>query len=171
MRLNASQDQHENARQQQLVSILQLELDHVKRLMLSLEAEYTALAEPHSTTLEEIVHSKQETIHELEQIGQQREALLGSINASAIEDSSNIGNPFMANRQLSILWQELVSLAEQCQQKNRINGSIVELASRQSRHALDILHGISPKLSSRPELYDQSGNKTQSAITHSLTKA
>lgn len=171
MAVNAVQDRHEDARQQQLVSLLQREVDHVKRLMHSLELEYTALAEPHTTALEEVVRSKQETIHELELIGRQREALLVSNNAATDGQSGNMDDLITSNRQLSALWEELVTLAEQCQEKNRINGSIVELVSRQSRHALDILHGISPKLSSTPELYDQSGNKTQFAETHSLTKA
>lgn len=160
-----------NDRSHELIVLLQREVNHVQNLMHSLEEEYAALAEQHTATLEEVVRKKQVTIRELEHIGQQRESMLADMNTSIEELLSNTISTSTGNKQLAGLWNELVLLAEKCQEMNRINGSIVELVSRQSRHALDILHGISPSLSSRPELYDQSGYKTISAETHSLTKA
>jgi len=160
--------------QQQLVLLLQREINQVQHLMHELEQEYAALAEQHTASLEDIVRKKQETIRELERIGQQRDTLLASMNTTTEEQlklALHGSSTPSADKQLSVLWNELVLLAEKCQEMNRINGSIVELVSRQSRHALEILHGISPKLTARPELYDQSGYKTISAETHSLTKA
>jgi len=171
MATQAVKNQQDDIKQQELVLLLQREVNHLQNLMHSLEQEYAALAEKHTTTLEEVVRRKQETIRELEHIGQQRETLLVSMNTSTEEQLNNAANTSTGSKQLSALWNELVLLAEKCQEMNRINGSIVELVSRQSRHAIDILHGISPNLSSRPELYDQSGYKTISAETHSLTKA
>jgi flagellar biosynthesis/type III secretory pathway chaperone len=171
MAINAANNPQADFQQQELVKVLQRELNQVQNLMHSLEQEYAALAEQHTTTLEDVVRKKHEIIRELEQIGQQRENLLVSMNTSAEEQLNLAANSATGNQQLSTLWNELMLLAEKCQEMNRINGSIVELVSRQSRHALDILHGISPNVSSRPELYDQSGYKTVSAETHSLTKA
>jgi len=171
MAVQAVEKQQDDIKQQELVLLLQREVNYVQNLMHSLEQEYAALAEQHTTTLEEVVRKKQETIRELEHIGKQREALLAAMNTSTEEQLNNAANTSTSSKQLSALWNELVLLAEKCQEMNRINGSIVELVSRQSRHAIDILHGISPNLSSRPELYDQSGYKTISAETHSLTKA
>jgi len=171
MVMHAVESQQEHDKRQELVLLLQREVNHVQNLMHSLEQEYAALAEQHTTTLEEVVRKKQETIRELEQIGQQREALLIAMNTSIEEQITIAAMPSTGNKQLSALWNELVLLAEKCQEMNRINGSIVELVSRQSRHAIDILHGISPNPSSRPELYDQTGYKSISAETHSLTKA
>jgi len=171
MAIDAANNMPMEFRQQELVQLLRRELDHVQNLMHSLEQEYSALAEQHTTTLEDVVRKKQETIRELEQIGQQRETLLASMNSSTEEQLNLAGSTSTGNKELSALWNELMLLAEKCQEMNRINGSIVELVSRQSRHALDILHGISPNVSSKPELYDQSGYKTMSSETHSLTKA
>jgi len=158
-------------RQNELILLLKHEVSQVQNLMHSLEEEYAALAEQHTSTLEEVVRRKQDTIRELEQIGLQRETLLASMNSSTEEQLGLASRASDSSNQLSVLWNELVSLAEKCQEMNRVNGSIVELVSRQSRQALDILHGISPNVVSRPELYDQSGYKTVSAETHSLTKA
>lgn len=171
MAVQAVEKQQDDIKQQELVLLLQREVNYVQNLMHSLEQEYAALAEQHTTTLEEVVGKKQETIRELEHIGKQREALLAAMNTSTEEQLNNAANTSTSSKQLSALWNELVLLAEKCQEMNRINGSIVELVSRQSRHAIDILHGISPNISTRPELYDQSGYKTISAETHSLTKA
>jgi len=161
-------------KQQELVLLLQREINQVRQLMHELEEEYAALAEQHTATLEDIVRKKQQTIRDLERIGQQRENLLASMNTTTDEQLKRAmharGNT-SASDQTAVLWNELVLLAEKCQEMNRINGSIVELVSRQSRHALEILHGISPLQSARPELYDQTGYKTISAETHSLTKA
>jgi len=41
---------------------------------------------------------------------------------------------FNADQQLTGLLHTLVDIAERCRDKNRINGSIVEVVSRQSRH-------------------------------------
>ena len=166
----AGESRTDGTKRQELVSLLQRELNQVQNLMHSLEQEYAALAEQHTTTLEEVVRRKQATVADLEQLGVQREALLASMNSST-EDQLSLAASNSSDKQLSALWSELMLLAEKCQEMNRINGSIVELVSRQSRHALDILHGISPNVSSRPELYDQSGYKTISAETHSITKA
>ena len=166
----AGENRTDGTKRQELVSLLQRELNQVQNLMHSLEQEYAALAEQHTTTLEEVVRRKQATVADLEQLGVQREALLASMNSST-EDQLSLAASNSSDKQLSALWSELMLLAEKCQEMNRINGSIVELVSRQSRHALDILHGISPNVSSRPELYDQSGYKTISAETHSITKA
>ena len=161
-------------KQQELELVLQREINQLQQLMHELEDEYAALAEQHTATLEDVVRKKQETIRELERVGHQRESLLASMNTTTEEQlqlAVHQNATARTGKQLSVLWNELVLLAEKCQEMNRINGSIVELVSRQSRHALEILHGISPKLSARPELYDQSGYKTISAETHSLTKA
>ncbi len=171
MTMHAAVERDQYGKQQELVRLLQREVNQVQNLMHSLEQEYAALAEQHSNTLEEVVRKKQETIRELETIGQQRENLLASMNTTTEEQLKIANSQSNTNNQLSALWKELILLADKCQEMNRINGSIVELVSRQSRHALDILHGISPGAASRPELYDQSGYKTISAETHSLTKA
>ncbi len=171
MVLHAAENRPQPDKQQELVSLLQREVNQVQNLMHSLEQEYAALAERRADNLEDVVRRKQEAIAELESIGKQRENLLAAMNTTADEQIRYAVSRPAANEPLSSLWNELVLLAAKCQEMNRINGSIVELASRQSRHALDILQGISPNTASSPELYDRSGYKTVSAKSHTLTKA
>ncbi len=152
--------------QQEIKQILQAEINCAHHLLQSLEQEYEALAEHHSSALEEAVQDKLEKIKQFEIVSKRREELLASFD-SLNEGSTNLGvnkvmqnrnhyfyDHFKGNKQLTELWNELLNVAEQCRDKNRVNGSIVELASRQSKHALDILRGITPDTSG---LYDNTG--------------
>ena len=162
----------ENSKQQQIRQVFLREIECAQMLLQSLELEYGALAEHHTTALEEVVRVKQERIQQLELISRQREKLLTDFNGVNIiknnEQSQNY--QFDADEQLSGLWHDLVDIAEKCREKNRINGSIVELVSKQSRHALDILQGILPDSSSVSELYDNAGQTTKSANKRSLVQ-
>jgi len=166
-----------NNQQLEIKQILQTEVECVRLLLKSLELEYEALAGHHSATLEEIVRDKQERIQQLEVISRRREALLESfdsaadnVNTGAKADKSqqNKHYQFNGNKQLDELWSELVKLAEECREKNRLNGTIVEMVSRQSRHALDILRGIAPGTSADSELYDNAGHTKSFSNKRSL---
>jgi flagella synthesis protein FlgN len=159
----------ENNQQQEVKQILQAEVECVHLLLKSLEMEYEALAEHNSVALEEVVRDKQEKIQQLEVVSGQREKLLASFDGVNTDESQqNRRYQFNDDEQLAVLWNELVNVAEQCCEKNRVNGSIVELVSRQSRHALDILRGIAPDASAASELYDNAGQTKSFANKRSL---
>lgn len=162
----------DNSKQQQIKQVFQQEIECAQKLLQSLDLEYEALAEHHVATLEDVVHVKQERILQLELVSRQREKLLTAFDGVSITSDSenNQKYQFNADEQLTGLWNQLVDIAEKCRDKNRINGSIVEVISKQSRHALDILHGILPESSSTSELYDNAGQTTKSANKRSLVQ-
>lgn len=157
---------------QQIKQVFQSEIECAQMLLKSLDMEYEALAEQHAAALEEVVRDKQEKIQRLENISRQREALLAPFDEMIADgqEQHKHNYRFDGDAQLAMLWQELVDIAEQCREKNRINGSIVELVSRQSRHALDILQGILPETSSIAELYDNAGQTTRSSSKRTLVQ-
>lgn len=161
--------------QQEIKQILQSEVECVRLLLKSLELEYEVLAEHHSAALEDVVRDKQEIMQQLEVVSRRREKLLASFDgvntdtdAETGESQQNKHYQFNDDKQLTELWSELVNVAEECREKNRLNGSIVELVSRQSRHALDILRGIAPDTSTASELYDNAGQTKSFANKRSL---
>jgi flagella synthesis protein FlgN len=162
----------ENIQLQEIKQIFQKEIECAHLLLQSLDREYEALAKHHADTLSDAVTDKQEKIQQLELISRQREKLLASFDAVNIEKNSNQNKhyQFNGNKQLQDLWNVLVDVAEKCRDKNRINGSIVEVVSKQSRHALDILQGILPDTSSISEVYDQAGQTTKSTNKRSLVQ-
>ncbi len=162
----------ETTQQLEIKQVFRKEIECARMLFKSLELEYEALAKHHADALEEVVRIKQERINQLELISRQREKLLASFKSSNTEENEQ-GNHhyhFGADKEMTALWDELVDIAEKCRDKNRVNGSIVELVSKQSRHALDILHGILPDTSSISELYDNTGQATKSANKRSLVQ-
>ena len=162
----------DNSKQQQIKQVFQREIECAQMLLQSLDLEYEALAKHHVATLEDVVHDKQERILQLELVSRQRENLLSSFDGVKVisNGEKNQKYQFNTDEQLTGLWNALVDIAEKCRDKNRINGSIVEVVSKQSRHALDILHGILPGSSTSSELYDNAGQTTKSANKRSLVQ-
>lgn len=162
----------DTSEQQQIKQVFQREIECAQKLSQSLDLEYSALAEHHTAALEDVVRDKQERVQQLESISRQREKLLASYSGVSLtrKDEHNQTYLFKTDAQLAGLWKELVGIAEKCREKNRINGSIVELVSKQTRHALDILHGILPDTSTVSELYDNSGQTTKSANKRSIVQ-
>lgn len=156
--------------QQHIQQVLQEEVGCANRLLQSLDLEYNVLAQRHVEKLEHVVRDKQEIIRQLEQVSIQREKILESF--AAVKDSSQQDNTdrFDGNQQLAGLWNNLVELAEKCREKNRINGRIIELVSKQSANAMDILHGILPGTSATSELYDNHGHTTKAINKRSLVQ-
>jgi len=165
LKLNQTQNQKQAVKQ-----VLQSEVDCAHLLLQCLDQEYEALAEHHTATLEDVVRNKQENIQKLEYATRQREKILAATDGVTVFDSKETNKHYQFNgdKQLIDLWNELIDVAEKCRLKNRVNGSIVEVVSRQSRHALDILHGIVPGASSHSEVYDQSGQTQGYANKRSL---
>jgi len=160
----------ENRQQQEIEQVFEREIECARMLLQSLDLEYAALAEPHADVLEGVVRVKQERIQQLELISRQREELLASFTGVTVHNDSRQRKQyqFNDNKQLTYLWSELVDIAEKCRDKNRVNGSIVELVSKQSRHVLDILHGIITDKSSISELYDNAGQTMKSVNKRSI---
>lgn len=150
-------NQQNEPQKKQLLIVLQDEIKITQNLFESLELEADALIASDMPALEKITAEKSALLHQLESIGQQRESLRAVINE----------NLLFENEPFASLWQALLSLAEKCQEKNLINGSIIKVGFKQSQQALDILRGTS----SKPELYDHSGQTTQSANSNSLAQA
>ena len=155
--------------QNELLQLLQKEVGCVYQLLESLDLEYEALSSNKSDTLENVVRLKQEKIQQLELISKQREKLHPVASGDPASDDSE-NDLLFGNQKISDLWNELVDVAEKCHEKNRINGSIVDIVSKQTRHALDILHGISPGNKSESQLYNNTGQTTTSVNKRSLVQ-
>ena len=154
-----------------LVQLLQQEVECTRNLMQSLQIENEALSQHQTSTLEEVIQDKQESIKQLELISHRRVSLLKSLSTQdAANDSYFDRGDYPVNKndtQLVSLWKELMLLAEQCQKQNRINGSIVELGYQQSTYALDILRGTPNK----SDVYDNTGQTTKDNPSNPITRA
>lgn len=158
--------------QQHFSQLLQREIELARALTIALDIEYKALSSPDTTGLVSIVAEKQDIIHALEAAGKQRETQLTALGVLEGSNTAHeIQRVFNSTRQLSDDWDELLQLAAQCQEKNRINGSIVELGVRHSINALEILRGNVTGDAATNNLYDHSGHTSNAAEKRSIAQA
>lgn len=157
--------------QLEIQQLIQQEIECANMLLQSLELEYKYLKERQVDALEKVVREKHERILQLEQTSRQREKLINHLNTVA-GNTVHPGQPYTINgdEQFRVLWNELVDIAEKCRDRNRVNGRVVELASKQARNTMDILHGLLPGSQSVSELYDHSGKATKSVDKRSLVQ-
>ena len=146
-----------NQEKEQLTIQLQGEIRFTQNLHQSLEMESNALIASDITALEKATADKSQYIHQLELLAQERETLVATIG----------GEQLLEVEPCLSLWQDLLTLAASCQEKNLINGSIIKMGIRQSQKALDILQGIPDK----PELYNHSGQTTRTGKSSTLAQA
>lgn len=146
-----------NNSNQALQQALQLEISCAEQMLIALEDESEALGTREPEKLEAATQIKHQKMQQMDQAGKERDRILST--------STNNQPPFTDNQPLNTLWTNLMELAEQCQQLNRVNGSIIERGYQQSRHALDILHGLdgtANTLTKKLDGYNQNGQTTYS---------
>ena len=149
--------QQHNHQLNELYLLLEGEISYTRKLLETLNRETEILVARDISALESFTAEKAELINQLKSIAEQRETLLAELD----------GEPLKTDDQAAALWQDLMSLAANCQEKNHINGSIIEIGHRQSQQALDILQGTARK----PELYDHAGHTTRSGKSSTLARA
>lgn len=168
----------------QLTQHLHREIDATEEMLQALQVEADALSQHRADRLDQAVQIKQEKALLLAQAGQKREQLMKQLHGDEKEKQTQTDvqattaekDPFKQDRVLHVLWHRLLTLAEQCQQQNRINGALVEHCYQQSRYALDILQGLAtetgqhtPPDSRQSEGYNHFGQTTY--LKHSRTIA
>ncbi|NNE63326.1 MAG: flagellar protein FlgN [Gammaproteobacteria bacterium] len=141
----------------ELYGLVEGEIDYSRKLLETLNRETEILVARDTFALESITALKVELITRLKSAAEQRETLLTELH----------GEPLKTDDRAAVLWQDLMSLAAKCREKNHINGSIIEIGYRQSQQALDILQGTARK----PELYDHAGHTTRSGKSNTLARA
>ena len=150
---------------QALHQALQLEISCARQMLAALTDESEALGTREPEKLETATQIKHQKMQQLEQAGKERDRVLAT--------SASSQPPFTDNQALNVLWTELMQLAQQCQQLNRVNGSIIERGYQQSRHALDILHGLdgtTNTLTNNLDGYNQNGQTTYSKRSRSIAQ-
>jgi len=150
---------------QALHQALQLEISCARQMLVALTDESEALGTREPEKLETATQIKHQKMQQLEQAGKERDRVLAT--------SASSQPPFTDNQALNVLWTELMQLAEQCQQLNRVNGSIIERGYQQSRHALEIFHGLdgtANTLTNNLDGYNQNGQTTYSKRSRSIAQ-
>jgi len=142
-----------------------------EQLLAMLERERNALSNQSAKELENTAFEKKlladiidkqtkECSQRLEQegYGQGPQSISTFIQQATAED---------AQQELSTLWQSLQENLGHCQDKNRLNGRVLESSQKRIKQAIDILHGQTPD----GELYGRAGKTVSDSKAHTLSRA
>lgn len=146
---------HAQGKQHTLLAVLNGELQCSEQLLACLDTERTALTARDMETLEKTTAEKLQLSRKLEQLEQQRTALVTEMGFSSDVDSlhacfDSLPQASMLNR----LWRGILANLEACRNGNLANGGILEASRQHVEQALGILRGQT----GAPALYSQAGN-------------
>ena len=125
-----------------LIKNLEAELRAFQDFIQALQTEQDALVQGNVDPLLELARSKSEKVVLLSQLAESRTRFLSAQGYSQeqggmakwLQQQRDGGNP-----QIAVLWQQLLALAENAQQLNQINGSMIDTRLRNNQQALAIL--------------------------------
>jgi flagella synthesis protein FlgN len=148
---------HAEGTQPTLESVLTEEVRCSEGLLSCLGAERSALTARDMDALQNTTREKLDHTRKLEQLEQQREALVTQLGFGT--DVENLQRCFHSQPRSGILmklWQQVLINIDACQTDNLTNGGILESGRQHVEQALCILRG-QPDSST---LYDPAGNNT-----------
>jgi flagellar biosynthesis/type III secretory pathway chaperone len=143
--------------------LLQQEQAYASRLLDVLKAEHEALARRDTDALQQSVADKQELLAQLEASHGRRLQLMHDTGLDAGRDGFDALLSLCAEHghDLHSSWNALKEVLASCQRQNQVNGAILESSRRTTHRALSVLLGGQ---ADSPELYNQSGKSTPSAL-------
>ncbi|MFQ5643462.1 MAG: flagella synthesis protein FlgN [Thiogranum sp.] len=147
--------------------ILEQEVQCTGRLLECLAAERSALTRRDLDLLEDTTRGKIRYTRKLEQLEQQREALVTELGFAPGPDTLlDCFRSLPRADTLTGLWQQVLKNTEACQTGNLTNGGILETSRQHVEQALSILRGQS----GTPSLYSPSGDTSANLGQRELGK-
>ncbi|WP_457671610.1 flagella synthesis protein FlgN [Thiolapillus sp.] len=124
-----------------LYSLLDQELNHMGELKQILDSETAVLTyERNTDELLQLIAEKDAKVAALKELETERNQLFNSIGVNTHpQDITQFLRIEVEARPLLPLWQQLLELATQCQESNRLNGTIIKLDSQHLQQALNLL--------------------------------
>jgi len=150
-----------------LTPLLTAELDTLRALEESLEAEHQALITSNVEDLELATTRKNAAVaaHRAQQ--EQRLGWMRGLGLSADSPLADLVDHFGGNEADKRLQDELASLAAHCQDNNRRNGGLILRLQERTRGALDVLR----QEDAGADLYSLSGSREHQSDGRTLGKA
>ncbi len=140
--------------QHPLETLLSQEVECTGQLLACLDRERGALARRDLETLEKTTEAKLRNTQQLEQLEQQRSALLENLGfANDADSQQRCFDSLPCAATLTRLWQEILDNTRACKADNLSNGGVLESSRQHVEQALCILRGQP----GTPSLYDTRG--------------
>ena len=152
-----------------LHTLLQQELTCTQALFTCLEQERDALTQMDSAQLEALASEKETMLQSLEKLSRERTELAQTAGyGQQQEQVQAFLQAVDPAGKLNQLWLQQITLLQQCQHQNRINGSAIELGRQQLYQILGLLRGQEP---TQGTTYQADGQKPNQLGNRSLGSA
>jgi flagellar biosynthesis/type III secretory pathway chaperone len=153
---------------QSLHRLLQQETSAMQKLSVALQAEHNAILGRDTDALEQIVGEKLLAVNLVVELEQERTSLMESAGYRASTDGMlHLLKWCDRDDQLSAAWQQLLSIAGECREQNRLNHQQAEISSRYIHQALCVLRGEDPGRTT----YGPDGDTGEQHRSRSLVRA
>ncbi|RJG48981.1 flagella synthesis protein FlgN [Motilimonas pumila] len=140
-----------------LLQLLLQQLETVKHFSELLQSEHDALIGRHPDTLNQVLAEKQSVLQQIAD---------ADANMQAHPDVASLSQP--QDPEIANTVAEIRQLFAQCQEKNNINGEIIEMSLRTSRHLTAVLNQAK---AANSLTYDAKGKAKGASIIGSGIKA
>jgi len=158
---------HAEGTQHPLEKILEQEIQCTGHLLECLEAERSALTRRDLDLLEKTTRGKIQYTRQLEELEQQRAALVTELGfVSGPDTLLDCFKSLPQADNLLHLWKQVLDNTQACQAGNLTNGGILESGRQHVEQALSILRGQS----GTPSLYDTTGGTSANLGQRELGK-
>lgn len=153
---------------QQLVSLLRLETTHLQHLLDALELEFESLKSGDVEAIEKSTQAKNKALAKQAEATLSRQRFVATTTANDSEAGlQQLITHCENSAELSEVYEQLTSLATQCQNTNRINGRLILQKQQQTRSALNIIRQADNETST----YSGQGGNVSNTPSRTLGKA
>lgn len=155
-----------------ILVLMERELGELRQLSTLIDQERETIVANDLTRLGTLLEQKLNASQEMARTEQALHTALSALGLALDQHGmeefiNNIDDPRMA-KAASACWRDVRALANDCRQKNAVNGRIIEANKQAAEEMLRILKGQKPE---DRELYDPSGRSVNVSLSQSLAKA
>lgn len=151
---------------QQMVQYLNDAINQSNILVTVLDKEKASLNTGNPIEIEQLSQDKMTELKMLETIEKQRVQLLKKLSLNT--DMQQYIKHYDVDKKINDLWVQLMSITQQCQEKNQGNGIIIELNRQRIQRSLDILRGNED---SKANTYSTSGKTATPTTKQTIARA
>jgi len=143
-----------------LSQIIEQHISSANELLEILKQERQALISGKPEALEQVSSTKLQSVNAFKLLGEKLNRVLGSEKIESM--LSRLGGSSLQQR-----WQELLTLAQECQKNNLANGAIIDERQNYVRHAIKSMFGQE----ARPAVYGRTGDTNFRPDRHIIASA
>lgn len=150
-----------------LIKLVEQDLTDLQKLQKFLELEAIALRERLSDKIQFCADTKSKLITQIKTRAQTKAKLMASAGVGIEAGKVKAGVDSLGSKKLSHLWEESLLKLEQCQQRNQVNGLVIQRSKLRNQKLMDIIRGQTQA----PKLYGQQGSEKAYGGVNSIAKA